>query len=182
MLAVDHTLFSTFSGKSAYGWGTIDKYGAVTKASLMHTLGCFVFDDFALTTRGGTHKVTMEELKQFLNVSQRGSVHAFYGDAIFPEVMPRIWCLNYRSGEDRTHWFRREMHGGNTCGLVDLMDGELEPFNKQNANAEDIAIARRVIIFEVNEALFSQEAALEHISDRQSKTEEEEALGTPMPL
>ena len=147
----------------------------------MHLLGCFVFDDFSLTTRGGTHKVTMEELKQFLNVSQRGSVHAFYGDAIFPEGVPRIWCLNYKSGETRTHWFEREMHGGNTFGLIDLMQGNLEPFNKVNANAEDIAIARRVIIFEVNEALFTQEAAHEHICERQNMAEEEEARGTPRP-
>ena len=48
-LAMEFTLRKS---KTAYGWGTIDKYGAVTRAAQMHLLGCFVFDDFVLATRG----------------------------------------------------------------------------------------------------------------------------------
>ena len=77
--------FALRKNKTAYGWGTIDKYGAVTRAAQMHLLGCFVFDDFVLATRGGTHKLSMEEVKHLLYTKQRGTVHAFYGDAIFPE-------------------------------------------------------------------------------------------------
>jgi len=96
--------FATRKEKAAYGWGTIDKYGAVTRASQMHFLGCFVFDDFSLTTRGGTHKLSTEEVKHLLYVEQRGTVHAFYGDAIFPEHIPRVWSVNFKCAKDVTHW------------------------------------------------------------------------------
>ena len=52
--------------KEAYGCGNIDKYGAVTKANQMSAMGCFMFDDFTLSTRGGTHRLGVEEIKQFL--------------------------------------------------------------------------------------------------------------------
>ena len=67
----------------------------------MQHLGCFVFDDFNLSTRGGTYKLSVEDTKHFLKVDQTGTVKAFYGDAIFPESVPRLWSINYENDRNK---------------------------------------------------------------------------------
>jgi hypothetical protein len=167
--------------KPAYGWGTIDKYGAVTKAGQMNAMGCFVFDDFALATRGGGHRLSVEEVKHLLYVKQRGTVHAFYGDAIFPEAIPRVWCINYKTAEQPEYWFDRENANDRTTGLIHLQLGNSAFFNDPMTDEGAIAVARRAFIFTVHRPLFSESAALSHASDMRNSAEEEEARGTPMP-
>ena len=147
---------ATRKAMEAFGWGTIDKYGAVTRALQMHLLGCFVFDDFTLSTRGGTHSLTLEEVKHLLYVKQRGTVHAFYGDAIFPENIPRIWSINYRNEANRTHWFERENHNGRLNGLVAVAREGATFFNAAALSDEAMAVAKRAIISNVDRALFTQ--------------------------
>ena len=138
--------------KEVFGWGTICNFGAVTKADRMKDAGCFVFDDFDLTTRGGTHRLTKEELKHLLYVQQEGHVCAFYSTAVFPAHVPRIWCVNYRCQRLQASWFEENY----IPGLAHLCNGEASLFNGPGADQHDVAIARRAVIFEVAEALFEQ--------------------------
>ena len=172
---------ATRKAMEAFGWGTIDKYGVVTRALQMHLLGFFVFDDFTLSTRGGTHTLTMEEVKHLLYVKQRGTVHAFYGDAIFPENIPRIWSINYKNVTHRTHWFERENHNGRLNGLIALAREDVAYFNANEADEEGVAVARRAIIFSVDRALFTQQSAMRYDELMRSAAHDEEERGTPMP-
>jgi hypothetical protein len=173
--------FALRKGKPAYGWGNIDKYGAVTKAGQMNAMGCFVFDDFSLSTRGGTHRLSVEEVKHLLYVKQRGTVCAFYGDAIFPEAIPRVWCINYKTSEQPEFWFDRENLNDRTTGLIHLQLGNSAYFNDPLTDEGAIAVARRAFIFTVHRPLFSEAAEKTLTSEMWQAGEEEEAKGTPKP-
>jgi hypothetical protein len=174
--------FAVRKNKQAFGWGTIDKYGAVTKASQMEMLGCFVFDDFSLSTRGGTHRLSTEEVKHFLYSKQRGTVNAFYGDAIFPEMVPRIWVVNYQHGGDTDFWFRREDSHGSCRGLIELQCENVDYFNSDQVDEEAIAVARRAIIFNVDKQLFKPDSAVNYQGDARRVAAAEEARGSPAPV
>ncbi len=173
---------ATRKKKPTYGFGAIDKYGAVTRANQMYGMGCFVFDDFRLETRGGTHRLSIEEVKHLLYVKQRGTVHAFYGDAIFPEGVPRVWSINYKNADEPESWFERENLNGRTEGLLRLQLGDASYFNDPATSEETIAVARRAMIFLVNRTLFSQESVALHNSDLVTIVREAEArCGVPLP-
>jgi hypothetical protein len=168
--------------KTAYGWGTIDKYGAVTRAGQMNAMGCFVFDDFCLMTRGNTHRLTIEEVKHLLYVRQRGTVCAFYGDAIFPEAIPRLWSVNYKSSDEPEFWFSRENHLERTEGLIQLQLGNTEYFNSPTTDEGAIAVARRAMIFTVHKPLYSEESAALFTDDRGEVADEDATFGSMAPV
>ena len=157
-----HTVSREFAlrvEKLAYGWGTICKYGIVTKAGQMGFIGCFVMDDFGLKTRGGARHLSIEEVKHLLHVSNSGVVAAHYGDAVFPAHIHRVWCINYENTANRGSWFERQNAEGSMDGLIDLLSGDSSRFYGPGAKEDVIAVARRAIIFNVDEQLFAEAAA-----------------------
>ena len=149
--------FASRMDKQVFGWGTICNFGAVTKADRMKDVGCFVFDDFDLTTRGGNHNLSKEEKKHLLFVAQAGNVAAFYATAVFPAGTPRLWCVNYRHETQKASF----VHDNFVSGLAHLSQCDASKFNGPQSDQHDVAIARRAVIFDVSEALFerSEEAA-----------------------
>ena len=114
-------------------------------------------------------------------MKQSATVHAFYGDAIFPAKVPRIWCVNYKSSNEKDHWFKRENIAGRLDGLVDLVNGNVAAFNN-SPDEEAIAIARRAIIFNVDTKLFREDAAVStHRAELIALADEHAARHTPFP-
>ena len=168
--------FALRGGKELYGWGTINTYGAVQKAGEMQRLGCYVFDDFDLWTRGHTHLLTMEEVKQLLYVKQSGTVACFYADAVFPAEVPRLWSINYESSEDKAAWFQRIGHDSMCEGLANLALEDASFFNATKASQNNIATARRAIIFNIDRKLYVPEMDCDA-----SSSSGDEARGTAAP-
>ena len=96
----------------------------VTKAGEMHYMGCFVMDDFDLSTRGGEHKLTADELKHLLYVKQPAHIAAIYSTAVFPPEVPRLWSINYDYEEEPASWFVGQNHNGSCAGLIHLAQGD----------------------------------------------------------
>jgi hypothetical protein len=117
-----------------------------------------------------------------LYVKQRGTVCAFYGDAIFPESIPRLWSVNYKSADEPEFWFNRENHLGRTEGLVQMVLGNAEYFNNPLTDEGSIAVARRAVVFTVQRPLYSEAAAVTFADDRQRVADEDESFGTVMPV
>ena len=146
--------FSSRNDRKYFGWGTICNFGAVTKAQQMDGMGCFVFDDFNMTTRGGNHPLTMEERKHLLYTKQQGHVAAFYATAVFPERMPRMWCINYTNQSNKGSWLSENF----MVALKHLCEGDGSYFNGPDADQNDVSIGRRAVIFNVVESLFNKPA------------------------
>lgn len=164
-----------------YGYGTPCNYGAVTKANQMRQLGAFVSDDFDLTTRGGDHQITMNEMKQFLYVKLRGTVCAFYNAAVFPENIPRLWCVNNKNRQDKTAWFEANNYKGRTQGLIELINCNEEFFNDPETDQNHVAIGRRAVIIDVQESLFIPDTVSATHARMNDDLAVEALRATPMP-
>ena len=167
--------------KDAFGYSTLCKYGAVTKVNQMHLLGCFVFDDFSLATRGKQYQLEVDEVKSLLYVDQPGHVPAFYSTAVFPEHIPRIWCMNYAEADNPSSWFHRENYDGRLWGLISLIDLLVsDDFHTIVKNEDQRAVARRAIIFNVDDTLYDESEVAEQ-SNAASLAYAEPAARTPFP-
>ena len=136
-----------------FGAGAICRFGFVTYKGGMKDIGCFIFDDFELSTRGSTHRITPEEMKHLLYVKDNGNVPAFYHTAIFPANKPRMWCINYKSAMEPSSWFEKYSY---LDGLTNLVKRSHAFFSNPCVDQTDIAIARRAVIFNVDQLLFQR--------------------------
>ena len=114
-------------------------------------MGCYIFDDFELSTRGATHRVTVEEMKHLLDIKDKAEVPAFYHAANFPPNKPRMWCTNYKCLAEPASWFEKYSY---LDGLSNLVKRNHAFFSNPHVDQNDIAIARRAVIFNVDKILF----------------------------
>jgi hypothetical protein len=143
-------------GKDKYGMsGSIDPYGLMTKSGKMKELGAIGLYDFELKSKIN-NRLSCEESKNLLYVKERAHIGARYHQAVFYEYVPRLWAINMgrdeNGEEDPSEWFRTE----HLQGLVHLVHEDLEGLN--NGSEHNKAIARRAIIFIIDECLFERDA------------------------
>lgn len=127
----------------------------MTKSGKMKELGAIALYDFEMKSKINT-RLSREEAKGLLYVKERAHIGARYHQAIFYEFIPRIWAINMghdqQGGDDPSEWFRNE-HLEELAMLVKEDDESL----KQSSGHEQ-AIARRAVIFVVDECLFEGDA------------------------
>ena len=91
-----------------------------------------------------------------LYVKERGHIDAGYHQAVLYEFVPRLWAVNTGRDEngrdDPSAWFRREY----IDGLANLAAENREWLGK--ASEEDKAIARRAVIFTIDQDMFETDA------------------------
>jgi len=148
--------FCQRNGKACYGFSaSIDPYGLMTKSGKMRDLGCVCLYDFTLTSRLD-HLLGREEIKGLLYTKERAHVPARYHTAILYEWVPRIWSVNYgvddRGQVDKTEWFTSQ----GLPALAALLRRDATAIN--SGGEHDKAIARRPVIFCVDENLFEESA------------------------
>jgi len=148
--------FCQRNGKTCYGFSaSIDPYGLMTKSGKIKDLGCICLYDFVLASRLD-HRLGREEVKGLLYTKERAHVPARYHQAIFHEWVPRMWSVNYgvddRNAVDETEWFTSQ----GLPALANLLKRDAEAI--ANGGEHDKAIARRAVIFCVDENLFDQGA------------------------
>ena len=148
--------FCQRKGKTCYGFSaSIDPYGLMTKSGKMKDLGCICLYDFTLTSRLD-HLLGREEVKGLLYTKERAHVPARYHQAILYEFVPRMWSVNYgvddRGNVDKTEWFTSQ----GLPALAALLKRDAAAIN--SGGEHDKAIARRAVIFCVDENLFDQGA------------------------
>ncbi len=148
--------FCQRNGKTCYGFSaSIDPYGLMTKSGKIKDLGCICLCDFVLASRLD-HRLGREEVKGLLYTKERAHVPARYHQAIFHEWVPRMWSVNYgvddRNAVDETEWFTSQ----GLPALATLLKRDAEAI--ANGGEHDKAIARRAVIFCVDENLFDQGA------------------------
>ena len=99
----------------------------------------------------------MEEAKSLLYVKERAHIGARYHQAVFYELVPRLWAVNYgafQNGEvDAGEWFRNN----NLQGLELLVN--MDEAALRAADSHTQAIGRRAVIFRIDEDLFASENA-----------------------
>ena len=148
--------FCKRKNKFCYGCSaSIDPYGLMTKSGKMKDLGCSCLYDLTLTSRLD-HLLDREEVKGLLYVKERAHVPARYHQAIFYEWVPRMWSVNYgvddRGNVDRTEWFTSQGYPA----LAALFKRDAAAILR--GGEPDKAIARRSVIFSVDENLFEEAA------------------------
>ena len=126
---------------------SIDPYGHMIIAGIMNDLGSIGLYDFEM--KANRDRLSMEEAKGLLYVTENGHVSARYHEAVFPENVARFWAINYgkdvQNKPDITGWFRKEDLHALVC-LSEENYAHLEMLGSNNQ-----AIARRAVIFSVNE-------------------------------
>ena len=100
------------------------------------------------------HWLSANEAKTFIYVKERAHIAARYHQAIFYQFVPRFWAVNYGTDEhnklDISAWFRNN----NLPGLGQLAKEDAEGLLA--ASDDDQAIARRAVIFAIDERLYNQ--------------------------
>ena len=98
--------------------------------------------------------LSMEEAKGMLYVKERAHIAARYHQAVFYELAPRFWAINYGKDEDgkldSSHWFNE-----NWLPSLGLLVKEDEA-GLRDADSHEQAVARRAVIFTIDEDLFDQ--------------------------
>ena len=144
--------FCKRKAKPCYGFSaSIDPYGLMTKSGKMKDLGCICLYDFTLVSRLD-HLLGREEVKGLLYTKERAHVPARYHQCILYEWVPRVWSVNYgvddRGNVDKTEWFTSQ----GLPALAALLKRDAAAIN--SGGEHDKAIARRALIFCVDENLF----------------------------
>ena len=119
----------------------------------MKDLGCVCLYDFTLTNRLD-HLLGREEVKGLLYTKERAHVPARYHTAILYEWVPRIWSVNYgtndSNGVDKAEWFSSQ----GLPALAALVNRDATGIVSEH----DKAVARRAVIFCVDENLYEEGA------------------------
>ena len=93
------------------------------------------------------------EVKNLLYVKERAHIGARYHQAAFYEFVPRLWAINMGKDEDGnddpTEWFASQY----IEGIVKMIKEDLEGLERLSEH--DKAIARRIVVFVVEESLFN---------------------------
>ena len=129
---------------------SIDPFGFMTKTQVIMELGAIALYDFEMKAKLNQW-LSMEEAKSLLSVKERAHIGARYHQAVFYELVPRFWAVNYgafQNGEvDAGEWFRNNNLQG--LGLLVNMDEAA----LRAADSHTQAIGRRTVIFRVDEDL-----------------------------
>ena len=132
---------------------SIAPYGLMTKSGMIKELGAIGLYDFEMKAKLNNW-LSMEESKGMLYVKERAHIAARYHQAVFYELVPRFWAVNYgkddRGNVDIGEWF--VCNNLPSLGQLAKEDGE----GLRVASSHDQAIARRAVIFAINEELFDQ--------------------------
>ena len=165
-------------GKDKYAMsGSIDPYGLMTKCGKMKELGALGLYDFEMKSKINS-RISCEEAKGLLYVKERAHLGARYHQCIMYEFVPRFWAINmghdHRGEDDPSEWFRNEY----LEGLVKLVqeDGE----GLKTSSGHDQAIARRAVIFVVDECLFESDAQGATDAMAVARWEEDKDNATPL--
>jgi hypothetical protein len=130
---------------------SIDPYGLMTKSGKMKELGAVGFYDFELKAKIN-NRLSTEEKKGFLYVKERAHIGARYHQAVFLEYVPRFWAINMghnsMGDDDPSEFFRTEY----LEGLESLVNEDHERIKELDGHQQ--AIARRAVIFVIDECLF----------------------------
>jgi len=130
---------------------SIDPYGLMTKNGKMKELGAVGFYDFELKAKIN-NRLSTEEKKGFLYVKERAHIGARYHQAVFMEYVPRFWAINIgqndQGDDDPSEFFRSEY----LEGLEKLVNEDHERIKELDGHQQ--AIARRAVIFVIDECLF----------------------------
>ena len=133
--------------------GSIDPLGILTKVGFMDSIAAIALHDFEMKSKGGQW-LPAEEAKSMLYVKEDGHVTCRYHQAILPPFVPRFWAVNYglfTNGQvDVGSWFR----GNNLHGLDWLVNKDEDMLRR--ADQHNQAIARRAVIFRVDENLYAK--------------------------
>ena len=141
--------------KSKYGMSaSIDPYGLMTKSGQMKELGAVGLYDFEMEAKLDNW-LGVEESKGILYVKERAHIGARYHQAVFYELVPRFWAVNYGQDDngnvDIGEWFSCN----NLPGLEKLAKEDEEAI--RTASSHDKAVARRAVIFAIDGELFDSE-------------------------
>ena len=143
--------------KTKYGMSaSIDPFGIMTKTQVIKELGAIALYDFEMKAKLNQW-LSMEEAKSLLYVKERAHIGARYHQAVFYELVPRFWAVNYgafQNGEvDAGEWFRNN----NLQGLELLVN--MDEAALRAADSHTQAIGRRAVIFRIDEDLFDSKHA-----------------------
>lgn len=146
--------FCQRKGKTCYGFSaSIDPYGLMTRSGKNKDLGCICLYDFALTSRLD-QVLSREEIKGLLYTKERAHVPARFHQAILYEWIPRMWSVNYGVDDngsiDKAEWFTSQ----GLPALAALLNRDATAISGEH----DKAIARRAVIFCVDEDLYERGA------------------------
>ena len=138
--------------KEKYGMSSaIDPYGLMTKGGIMKDLGAIACYDHEMKSQLDKW-LSPDNIKGLLYPHEAGHIPARYHVAIFPVMVPRLWAINYgrddQGNVDKGGWFVR-----NNLPSLDLLvkeDGDALTAE----SIDDQAIARRAVIFCIDEYLF----------------------------
>ena len=164
--------------KDKYGMSaSIDPYGLMTKSGKIKELGAIGLYDFKLKSKIN-NRLSREEAKGLLYVKERAHIGARYHQAVFYEFVPRFWAINIghddNGEDDPSEWFRTE----HLDGLSMLVCEDDEGLTK--ANAHDQAIARRAVIFVIDECLYEDNAQGATDAVACARWEEDKLNATPL--
>lgn len=165
-------------GKDKYAMsGSIDPYGLMTKSGKMKELGALGLYDFEMKSKINS-RISCEEAKGLLYVKERAHLGARYHQCVMYEFVPRFWAINmghdHRGEDDPSEWFRRE----HLEGLAKLVQEDDEGL--KTGSGHDQAIARRAVIFVVDECLFESDA--QGATDALAVARWEEGMANATPL
>ena len=164
--------------KDKYGHGSsIDPYGLMTKSGKIKELGAIGLSDFELKSKIN-NRLSIEEIKGLLYIKERAHIGARYHQAVFYEYVPRFWAVNTGKNEDGqddpTEWFRNEhLHG-----LVKVIEEDTEGL--RSSSGHDQAVARRAVIFIVDESLYEEGAQGATDAAATAVWEQDKQNGTPL--
>ena len=135
--------------------GFIDPFGIMTKHGQMKDFGAIGLYDFEMKAKLDQW-LSVEEAKGFLYVKERAHIGARYHQAVFSELVPRFWCVNYGKRDDngsvdKAEWFEHN----NLPGLALLMEENTKDLMQASDHLQ--ATARRAVIFQVNEPLYDRD-------------------------
>ena len=123
-------------------------------------------------------RLSCEEANNLLYVKERAHIGARYHQCVFYEFVPRIWAINMghdQQGEDDpSEWFRNE----HLEGLAKLVQEDAEGL--KSSSGHDQAIARRAVIFVVDECLF--DGGAQGATDALAVAYWEEGMSSATPL
>ena len=133
--------------------GFVYLLGMLTKVGFMDSIAAIALHDFEMKSKGGQW-LPAEEAKSMLYVKEDGHVTCRYHQAILPPFVPRFWAVNdglFTNGQvDVGSWFR----DNNLHGLVWLVNKDEDMLRR--ADQHNQAIARRAVIFRVDEHLYAK--------------------------
>ena len=134
--------------------GSIDPFGLMTKSGIIKDLGAIGLYDFKTVSKQNT-QLNDEELKGLLYVKERAHINARYHQAVFYEFVPRFWAVNYGKdgigNVDKSEWFIC-----NNLYSLGMLIQEDEA-GLRNASAHAQAIARRAVIFAIDDDLYEHD-------------------------